>query len=75
MKIIVNGIEKNWPLIGISYRELLSLVGEDPNRVLSVTYRAPKSGDIRREGTLSPGSGTIHCEEGMVFNIADTGNA
>lgn len=54
----------------LSYREVVTLAGFDPERVLSVTYWV-KNGP---QGTLSPGKQT-EVWPGMVFNVADTSSA
>lgn len=71
LTINVNGIDK---FLSISYADIISLAGERQNRIYTVTYTTRRKSDEQRRGTLTPGQTTL-LEPGMVFNVADTGNA
>lgn len=73
LAIIVNGRAVNVRARALDYRAVVALAGYDPERLLSVTYRA-KSGNWKREGVLSPGQ-SVEALPGMVFNVADTSGA
>ena len=69
--IIINGQKQS---IKLTYEDIISRAGYEPNRIISVTYRTQRSGDEQRSGNLRPG-GSVEREDGMVFNAYDTGNA
>jgi hypothetical protein len=71
--VVVNGQPFNVAEKVLDYPAVLALAKYDPERVLSVTYRA-KSGNWKREGILSPGQ-SVEVLPGMVFNVADTSRA
>lgn len=71
MKIAVNGEE--FPL-KLSYDEVIIMAGYKAGRVLSVSYRSERNGDMRREGTLVPGQ-SIEVDGGMKFSVYDTSGA
>ncbi len=58
----------------LSYNDVLTLAGFSAGRILTVTYRTPRIGDMQRTGVLTPGH-TVLIEEGMAFTVADTGGA
>jgi hypothetical protein len=69
--IVVNGVEKRTLLKVLSYEDVVWLAGLPSGYNYSMTYKVPRTGP---GGILSPGK-SVAIQEGMVFNIADTGNA
>lgn len=72
--ITVNGATHQVAGIEISYEDVMTLIGQDPKRIFSMTYHTRRQGDARREGILSPGQ-AVKLEAGMVFDAGDTSNA
>jgi hypothetical protein len=72
MKITVNGQTYNTSASTIDYGTVLAYANEPQGA--SVTYSAPRKGDVQRAGILSALSQPIALEDGMVFNAIRTGN-
>lgn len=69
VSIVVNGnLKQVAPSKGLSYTDLVALA--EMSGSPSITVRTEHS-----RGTMYPGSGTIVPSEGMVVNVAHTGNA
>lgn len=72
--ITVNGAPHQVAGTGISYEDVMALIGQDPERIFSMTYRTRRGGDEQREGILFPGR-AVKLEDGMSFDAGDTSNA
>ena len=71
MKIIINGKPLD-PFAGgrpLDYDDICLMAGYNPEKNPTVTWRNGQSG-----GTIRPGGG-IAPANGMIFNVANTGNA
>lgn len=72
VSIEVNGTRHQWMKRFITYEEVMTMIGQDPTRIYSMTYfrgEAPKS-----EGTLTPGRSAA-VKTGMHITAMDTSNA
>lgn len=75
MNVIVNGRTVPLDKSDVTYEDICLVAGEDPQRVLTMTYHWRRKGtDESREGCLIKGR-SVRAEEGMIFNVADTSNA
>lgn len=71
-KIIVNGRSHETDAVKLTFGEIVALAFEKPStniEALTVTYRGPN-----QTGSMSM-LGYVTVEDGMIFNVADTGNA
>jgi hypothetical protein len=73
MNIIVNAKECFVSSPRISYDWVVHLAGMSGRP--TVTYYGRRTGDSQRSGTMYPGCLSLDLEDGMVFNVAHTGNA
>lgn len=73
-RVVLNGEQFDFDSETVSYADVLKAAKYDPERVLSITYRAQLGRDSKREGVLGPGR-SVKVVNGMVFNAIATGNA
>jgi hypothetical protein len=71
VKINVNAIDKHVEAENLSYEDVVVLAGDDPSRILSVTYSHRASG---KQGLLYKGK-SVTVMDGMSFGVFDTSNA
>lgn len=69
MKIIVNGVEKETNRFSLGYFGVKSLANKHNSLIYTITFSGKN-----REGTLVAGR-FVELEEGMVFNVMNTGGA
>jgi len=69
--IVINGAVYNYNKDNITYVDVIKLLEYDPALTYSVTYKSLKKD---RSGIMIPSS-IINLTNGMIFNVAHTGNA
>lgn len=74
VNVVINGDNQEFPAGDVNYAEVVSTVGYNPSRILSVVYHVRLGGDSIRQGSLFPGK-SVEVSEGMIFNVADTGSS
>lgn len=76
VNIIVEGVPHEWPKGEITYAEVVTLevptYPQHPEITYTVTYK--RGHGNKPEGILSPGA-SVRVKEGMIFNVAETGQA
>lgn len=72
IRIVINGEERYTGARSLSYEWVVSLAWMSGHP--TVTYSGPRHGDTQRSGTMHPGCADLEIEDGMIFNIAHTGN-
>jgi hypothetical protein len=71
----VNGTVHQIAVTHATYENVVTLAGYDQQRILSVIYQSKRKGDSHREGIMHPGCKPVLLEDGMRFDVGDTGNA
>jgi len=76
MKIIVNGVKKEWYDDTITYKEIVLLSNQTykPDVDYSMTYSYHNFPGIPWSSIMSKGQ-SVTPKEGMIFNVYFTGNA
>lgn len=82
MNIIVNGTRYGIisddlnPEGKMSYSKIIGIAGRGTihRERPTVTYTTDRFGDEQRQGELTPGNSVV-VEEGMIFNVVNTGHA
>jgi hypothetical protein len=74
--IVVEGTEHEWPKEEISYAEVVTLEVPDYAQHTNITYsvRYKRGHGSKPEGILSAGA-SVKTQDGMVFNVSETGQS
>lgn len=72
--IVVEGTEHEWPKEEISYEEVVKLEVANYNPSVTYTVKYRRGHGNKPEGILAPGA-TVKVKDGMIFNVAETGQS